>query len=110
MVRVWLVKKGWGMILFGLILFFVVGPIVYMFIQPYTPIRFSPHPPPLPPEVSYSEWLEALDRLRAFYRMSVGSGVGAIGIFFIIFGTMYFLATTTLEYMKKRRLAHRSKI
>jgi hypothetical protein len=107
MVRVWLVKKGWGMILFGLILFFVVGPIVYMFIQPYTPIMISLT---LPPEVSYSEWLEALDRLRAFYRMSVGSGIGAIGIFFIIFGTMYFLATTTLEYMKKRRLAHRSKI
>jgi len=108
MVRVWLVKKGWGMILFGLILFFVVGPIVYMFIQPYTPIMISLHPPP--PEVSYSEWLEALDRSRAFYRMSVGSGIGAIGIFFIIFGTMYFLATTILEYNKKRRLAHRSKI
>lgn len=92
------------MILFGLILFLVVGPIVYVFCQPYTPIMIS-HPPI---EGSYPEWLEALDRLKAFYRMSVGSGVGGIGIFFIIFGTMYFLATTILEYMKKRRLAHKS--
>jgi hypothetical protein len=96
------------MILFGLILFLVVGPIAFVFIQPYTPFMISPHPPP--PGVSYPEWLEALDRLKAFYRMSVGSGIGGIGIFFIIFGTVYFLATTILEYNKKRRLAHRSKI
>jgi len=99
MVHRWLIKKGWGMILFGLILFFVVGPIVYMFLQPYIPIMIS-----RPPSREILDWLEA------FYRMSVGSGIGAIGIFFIIFGTMYFLATTILEYNKKRRLAHRSKI
>jgi len=80
---------------------------VYVYSALYADYDFTP---PSPPEVSYSEWLEALDRLRAFYRMSVGSGIGAIGIFFIIFGTMYFLATTILEYNKKRRLAHRSKI
>jgi len=102
MVHVWLVKKGWGIILFGLILFFVVGPIVYMFIQPYTPTMMS-RPPP-------REWSIPQEWLKAFYRMSVGSGIGAIGIIFVIFGTVYFLATTILEYMKKRRLAYRSKI
>jgi len=45
----------------------------------------------------------------AFYRMSVGSGIGAIGIIFIVFGMAYLLATTILESMKKRRYAHRSK-
>jgi hypothetical protein len=99
MVHKWLVKKGWGIILFGLILFFVVGPIAFVFFQPYGLFMFS-----RPPPIEVQEWL------IAFCRMSVGSGIGAIGIFFIIFGTMYFLATTILEYMKKRRLAHRSKI
>jgi len=46
--------------------------------------------------------------IEEYYRLSAGAGVGGIGVFFIIFGTMYFLATTILEYMKKRRLAHRS--
>jgi len=95
MVHKWLVKKGWGIILFGLILFFVVGPIVYIFFHP----RLSRY--------LIGDVLKIWDE---YYRMSVGSGIGAIGIFFIIFGTMYFLATTILEYMKKRRLAHRSKI
>ena len=101
MVSVWLVKKGWGMILFGLILFFVVGPITFVFIQP--------------DELTF-DWVPNMFKkgllflLQNYYRMSVGSGIGAIGIFFIIFGTMYFLATTILEYNKKRRLAHRSKI
>lgn len=99
MVHRWLIKKGWGIILFGLILFFVVGPIAFMFLQP-TGFGTSVHPRGW----SIQEWL------KAFYRMSAGSGIGAIGIFFIIFGTMYFLATTILEYNKKRRLAHRSKI
>jgi hypothetical protein len=36
-----------------------------------------------------------------FFRLIMGAGIGRIGIFFIIFGTMYFLATTILEYMKE---------
>ena len=102
MVHRLLIKKGWGMILFGLILFFVVGPIAFMFLQPYIPIMTSRHPP--------IEGSIPIEWLKTLYRMSVGSGIGAIGIIFVVFGTMYFLATTTLEYMKKRRLAHRSKI
>jgi hypothetical protein len=99
MVHKWLIKKGWGMILFGLILFFVVGPIVYIFVQPYyhTVQRFT----------FSRDWITMVNE---YYRWSVSSAVGGIGIFFIIFGTMYFLATTILEYNKKRRLAHRSKM
>jgi len=101
MVRELLVKKGWGMILSGLILFFVVGPIVYIFVQPYYytvqegTFRFS------------RDWRTMVNE---YLRWNVSSAVGAIGIFFVVFGTMYFLATTILEYMKKRRLAHRSKM
>jgi len=98
MVRKLLIKKGWGMILSGLILFFVVGPIAFVFLQGRIPVSISR------PTFSRSalEWFEII------HRMSVGSGIGAIGIFFIMFGTMYFLATTILEYMKKRRLTHKS--
>ncbi len=105
MVHKWLIKKGWGMILFGLILFFVVGPIVYIFLQPVLPT--SHHPPLLRKE---QQLIYSVMFLMEYYRLSWGAGIGAIGIFFIIFGTMYFLATTILEYNKKRRLAHRSKM
>jgi hypothetical protein len=100
MVHRWLVNKGWGMILFGLILYFVVGPIVYIFSPPS--FFYIYHGGHLSREV--------LMLIIEYYRLSLGAGLGGIGIFFIIFGTMYFLATTILECMKKRRLAHRSKI
>jgi len=102
MVHRWLVKKGWGMILSGLILFFVVGPIVYIFVQP----RLYDNGIVIGREAS----IDVIREINEYFRWNVSSAVGAIGIFFIIFGTMYFLATTILEYMKKRRLAHRSKI
>jgi len=97
MVHKWLVKRGWGIILFGSILFFIVGPIAFTFLQP--PIRAMRSTP-----------LSVLEFLKAYYRMSVGSGIGAIGIIFIIFGTVYLSTTVILEYMKKRRDTHRSKI
>jgi len=100
MVHRWLVNKGWGMILFGLILYFVVGPVVYIFVHPS--FFYIYHSRNLSREV--------LMLMTEYFRLSWGAGIGGIGIFFIIFGTMYFLATTILEYNKKRRLAHRSKI
>lgn len=98
MVHKLLVKRGWGIILFGSILFFIVGPIAFAFLQPPVHTQVVRHG--LAPEL--------LEIIKAYYRMSVGSGIGAIGIIFIIFGTVYLLTTVILEYMKRRRYAHRS--
>jgi len=97
MVHKSLVKRGWMLIVFGLILFFVGGPIEFLYFRSPLYICLLGDPSYRP------DWLEP------YCRMIVGSGIGAIGIIFVVFGMACLLAATILESMKKERYAHRSK-
>jgi hypothetical protein len=103
MVHTWLLSKARGKILTGSILVFVLGPIFFTYIIA-KPIEFGIGLNPLgfPPELRLLALLES--------RARIGASIGGIGIFFLIVGIGYLLAAFLLEYNKKRRHAHRSKI
>jgi len=92
MVHKWFTKKGWQLILIGLVLFFVVGPIAFVYFQPR--VGLVPNPP-----------LSVIEEFKRIARMSVDSGIGVIGIVFLAVGLTYEIATVILEYKKKRRHA-----
>jgi len=101
MVNKWLLKRARGKILAGFILVFIVGPIffTYMLGQPIEEVGINVDLLPPPPPESL---LEA--------RASRAAIIGGIGIFLLIVGIGYLLATVILEYNKKRRYTNRSKI
>jgi len=110
MVHKWLLKRARGKILTGFILVFIVGPIFFTYMMSH-PIELSIRRPR--DLVSMERLLEIREiekRIQLEITPSVGASLGVIGIFLLIVGIGYLLATVILEYNKKRRHTHRSKI
>jgi len=101
MVHKWLLRKGLRRILAGLILVFVLGPVFFT-------IVFNTNVP-MPIPFGVREWSGYSESQIQSFKNPLGVWVGGIGIILFAVGTVYLLATVILEYMKKRRYAHRSK-
>ena len=117
MVHKWLLKKAREKILTGLIFFLIIGPIWYHFAwnyfrgdyfanllkdwDPWRCFTVSCRGGPMT--------LEVVEHMIKSIGL-MGVGIGFIGIIFLIFSSVYLLITVILEYMKKRRYSHISKI
>jgi hypothetical protein len=95
MVQKWLLRKGFRRILYGIIIV-LLGSIILAIDYPYPIVKKERGIIPEP--------------YRGLFLSDIGNGLIMFGPAVLLIGFMYFLATTILEYMKKRRLAYRSKI
>ena len=106
MVHTWLLRRGLRKLLTGLILF-LIGFVVFTYLmgQPIKiPISFY-YPNNLNPLLE-----EELTPFAIEFTARKGTVIGAIGVISAITGVGYLLVTVVLEYRKKGRYAHRSKI
>jgi len=99
MVQKWLLRKGFRRILYGIIIV-LVGSIIVAIDYPY-PIIEKESQVRTPAEERYTNYLFLSD---------IGNGLIMLGVAVLLIGFTYSFVTTILEYMKKRRHDHRSKI
>lgn len=110
MVHKWLLRKTRGKILAGLIIFFILGPIWfilgYSYFANYNQVGWGLGDCwTISCRGRYTQEELELGRTEIMY---TSVAVGFIGIIFLIFGSFYLLKMVILEYIKKRRHAHRS--
>jgi len=99
MVQKWLLRKGFRRILYGIIIV-LLGSIILAIDYPY----------PIIEERKRYLRTETDTYTSYLFLSDIGNGLIMLGVAVLLIGFMYSLVTVVLEYLKKRRYAHRSKI
>lgn len=114
MVHKWLLKRVRNKLLTGLVLIFIIGLPFFVYVTSPLTENWIDHEIGKLEAIAETHKARIPDETLVTYHISlpriVGGAIGVFGMPFIIVGILGLVATVTLEHMKKKRYANRSKI